>query len=139
MYDIFYFHGLDSFLSDAKRKILEKFGNLTAPTFNYRDGNYLNNILDSFDDANMESTVLIGSSFGGYVANMLSVAYDISSLVFNPALSYRTFDLESGGKQFPNNIKSLAYIVLGKKDTVVRFKDNLDFISEHLKGPKKVR
>ena len=99
MYDILYFHGLDSSLSEAKRKILEKFGNVTAPTFNYRDGNYLNNILDFFDNEDMESTL---------------------------------------PKPFPNNIKSLSYIVLGKKDIVVRFKDNLDFISEHIKGPKKL-
>ncbi len=85
----------------------------------------------------MESTVFIGSSFGGYVANMLSAVYDMPCLVFNPALAYRTFDLELP-KPFPTNITSLSYIVLGKKDIAIRFKDNLDFISELIKGPKKL-
>jgi len=137
MHNIFYFHGLDSFLTDDKRKILEKFGKVTAPTFNYRDPQTLNNILESFDDLDMKSTIFIGSSFGGYVANLLSVGYDKPCLLFNPALAYRNVDLTLE-EPFDPAIKSVSWFVLGEKDDVVNCNDNLEFISKHIKGPKKV-
>ncbi len=136
MYNILYYHGLDSFLSDEKKIILEKFGKVTAPTFDYRNPAVLQYINNSFSEL-PESTVLIGSSFGGYIANILSTGYDLPSLLFNPALAYRNIDLNME-EPFNGNITSLCYIVLGKQDDVIKCKDNVDFISKHLKGETEV-
>lgn len=137
MTDILYFHGLDSSLSDEKRNILNPFGNVIAPTFNYRDPKVLLGITDLFDDLDIETTVVIGSSFGGYLANVFSVSYDMPCLLFNPALAYRSVDL---ALEMPldKDILNLSFVVLGKQDEVIHYEDSLNFISQHFKGPKQV-
>ena len=137
MYNIIYFHGLDSSLSKEKRTILEQYGNVTAPTFNYRNPTVLNNIIGMFEDIDMKNRVLIGSSFGGYLANLFSLYLDIPCLLFNPALAFRSFDLDIAK---PENlfIQSLSYIVLGKNDEVINADSNLHFIETNFLGPTKV-
>ena len=58
-------------------------------------------------------------------------------LLFNPALVYRSVDLAQE-KPLDNHILSLSYVVLGKQDDVINYKDSLDFISQHFKGPKEI-
>ncbi len=135
-YNIKYYHGLDSFLSAEKRNILERFGNVTAPTYDYRDAEVLKSINETFDDST-ESAVLIGSSFGGYLASLFSAAYDIPCLLFNPALVCRSIEFLED-KFFDREITSHSYIVLGLKDDVINCADNLVFIKEHLNGPKEI-
>ena len=137
MYNIICFHGLDSSLSIDKRNVLNEYGKVTAPTFNYRNLDVLNSINDMFDDIDPKSTVLIGSSFGGYLANIFSLYYDIPCLLFNPALPYRSIDLSISEPE-NSNIKSLSYIVLGKKDEVINANANLRFIETNFLGPTKV-
>lgn len=136
LYNILYYHGLDSFLSDDKKNILETFGKVTAPRYDYRNPDVLQNINNSFDGS-LENTVLIGSSFGGYIANLLALGYDLPCLLFNPALAFRSIDLAQD-LPFNSNIKSLSYIVLGKKDKVINYADNLAFIKENFKGPLQI-
>lgn len=137
MYNIIYFHGLDSSLSYEKRIILNGYGKVTAHTYDYRQANIINSLNDLFDEIDTESTVLIGSSFGGYLANLYSSYYDIPCLLFNPALAYRSIDLaiQKPGRTF---IKSLSYIVLGKNDEVINADANLHFIAANFHGPKKI-
>ena len=87
-YNIRYFHGRESFLSEEKSSILESFGNVTSPIFNYKAQGELQHIVESFDEM-LPNTILISSSFGGYIASVYSAAYDIPSLFFIPALKYR--------------------------------------------------
>lgn len=137
MYNIIYFHGLDSSLSPEKRIILEQFGNVTAPTFNYRNPTVLSNIIEMFEDIKMENRVLVGSSFGGYLSNLFSLYLDIPCLLFNPALAFRSFDLDITK---PENlfIQSLSYIVLGRNDEIISADANQNFIEENFKGPTKI-
>ena len=135
-YNIIYYHGMDSFLSDDKRSILEKFGKVSAPTYDYRKPEVLQSIADDFDDP-IEDTIVIGSSFGGYLANMFSIAYDVPCLLFNPALPYRSIDLDMD-QPFDSAINSLSYFVIGKEDEIIKCEDNLRFIDKFVKGPKEV-
>lgn len=135
--DILYFHGLDSFLSEEKRNILNLFGKVTAPTFNYRDPGVLPGITGLFNDLDMKSTAVIGSSFGGSLAYIYSVKYNIPCLLFNPALATRSVDLTLE-KPLDRSNSNLSYIVLGKQDDVINYKDSLTFISQHFKGPKDI-
>lgn len=134
---IIYFHGLDSSLSAEKRKVLSQFGKVIAPTFNYRDSEVIAGIGDLFDDIDLHSTVLIGTSFGGYLANVNSLAYDIPCLLFNPALAYRSVDLTMA-EPFDAYIQSSSYVVLGRLDDVIKCDDNLLFINQQFKGPTEV-
>ena len=49
-YNILYYHGLESFLSVEKNIILEKFGNVTAPKFDYRIPGVVESIKYSFKE-----------------------------------------------------------------------------------------
>ena len=137
MYKIIYFHGLDSSLSIEKRTVLQQYGNVTGPRFDYRKQSVLNNIIEMFEDIDMKNRVLIGSSFGGYLANLFSLYLDIPCLLFNPALAFRSFDLEIP-KPESLFMQSLSYIVLGKKDEIINADANLHFIEENFKGPTKI-
>ncbi len=134
---ILYYHGLDSVLSNEKREILEMFGTVTAQHYNYRDEGVLANITETFDETKIDDTVVIGSSFGGYVAQMLAMAYGMPCLLFNPALSFRSIDTKLDIK-FDTAPAQLSYIVLGRKDDVVNCADNLAFITSYIKEPKKI-
>ncbi len=137
MQNIYYFHGFDGFLTHEKRKILEPFGNIIAPTFNYRDPQTLIEIKESFSDKDLNGAVFIGTSFGGYVANYFATIYDKPSLLFNPALLFRTLKM---GLDAPlvSNLKSLSYFVLGEKDRLLNCSDNISFITQNIKGPKEI-
>ena len=135
-YHIVYFHGLDSSLSDEKRKVMAPFGSIYAPTYDYRDANVLSAIADSFDEL-PEYTVFIGSSFGGYQANIYSSLFDLPCLMFNPALKFRQVG-KALDKLFPKDRLSISYVVLGKQDDVIDYKDTQKFINKHFKGYKEV-
>jgi uncharacterized protein len=135
--NIYYFHGFDGFLTNEKRKILEGFGNVIAPTYNYRDAQTLTQIKESFYEKDLNLAVFIGTSFGGYVANYLSSVYDKPNLLYNPALLFRTLKM---GLDAPlaSNLSSLSYFVLGEKDSLLSCHDNVRFINEYIKGPKEI-
>lgn len=133
-HNILYFHGLDSSLTLKKRQVMELYGNVTAPTYDYRNPTILEGINRDF--VYDENTVLIGSSFGGYLANIFSSKYDIPCLLFNPALAFRSIAGIAGSKdELENNITNLSYIVLGEKDTVTNAELNRVFINQHFTGP----
>ena len=133
-YNILYFHGLDSSLTLKKKQIMEIYGNVTAPTYDYRDLKILEGINRDFEYD--ENTVLIGSSFGGYLANIFSAKYDIPCLLFNPALAFRS--IADSEDEFENNITNLSYIVLGEKDTVTNAELNRAFINKYFAGPTEI-
>ena len=134
-YDIIYFHGLDSSLNEEKRKALEGYGSVIAPTYDYRNPVVLENIEKTFKFSN--NTVLAGSSFGGYLANLFSTKYDIPCLLFNPALAVQSIagltKLDNKRESKNNN---LSYFVLGKQDTVVSAEASLLYIDKYIKGTK---
>ena len=133
-YNILYFHGLDSSLTFKKRQVMELYGNVIAPTYDYQNPTILESINRDFECD--ENTVLIGSSFGGYLANFFSSKYDIPCLLFNPALAFRSIsDIAGSEVKLENNITNLSYIVLGKKDTVSHAELNRAFINQYFTGP----
>ncbi len=132
---ILYFHGLDSFLSDDKKIILEKYGIVEAPVTNYREFNiyqFLDPLLKT------DATVVTGSSFGGYIGYTLAQQVNLPCLLFNPALIGRSINAEYVKGNEPAIMTSLSYIVLGKKDEVINCAENFDYISKNVKGPKKI-
>lgn len=130
MKKILYLHGLDSFLNDEKRNILEKYGYVLAPNINYRENS---NIYSLFlEELKKESIdVIIGSSMGGLIGYYLSNKINKPSLLFNPALPYQSV-LQIIDKNNIAHSSSLKYIVLGKKDIIVNYYDNLDFLNKNI-------
>ena len=135
---IFYFHGYNGYLTNEKREVLQQFGKVIAPTFNYGTAKTLPQIIDSFKDVDLQSAIFMGTSFGGYVISVLNEKYDIPGLLFNPALPYRIMIEPGREHHFEKKLDSLSYFVLGKQDKLVRCQDNLDYISKYVKGPKDI-
>ena len=126
--NILYLHGLDSKLSDEKKAVLEKFGNVYAPDLNYyEDPDAIETILDYYPD--VEINAVIGSSMGGFAGYYVANALDRPALLFNPALVKRSVHQNIPEKK--NSYNSLKQIVLGQQDEVVDPADTLKFLSKN--------
>ena len=137
LYDIIYFHGLDSSLSLEKRQALELYGKVTAPTYDYRNPEVLEQIEKSF--TYVDNSIIIGSSFGGYLTNLFSTRYDIPSLLFNPALAVQSIPgMATLSNELFSNNSNLSYFVIGKKDTVVNADSSLVYINKYIIGLKEI-
>ncbi|MBX0333009.1 hypothetical protein K3G39_07140 [Pontibacter sp. HSC-14F20] len=128
MKSILYLHGYNGSLSPAKQAILERYGNVAAPAIAYDKPDYFKKLTDLARTAD----VIIGSSFGGHTAYLLSLLYDKPTLLFNPAFVTKSPAPDLGGIAIPNSKTSHTSIVLGKLDNVIMYRDNLAYVSREL-------
>lgn len=132
-----YLHGLDSFLSDEKRIILEKYtNNLIAPSIDYRKDPYtIQTLLERYQNQKTDEKIelVIGSSMGGLTAYYLSWFWQIPCLAFNPALPYRSTIQELPALPVSvNNEKNprqkYLRVILGRHDDVINPFDTLPIL-----------
>ncbi|WP_071530848.1 YqiA/YcfP family alpha/beta fold hydrolase [Pontibacter sp. BAB1700] len=128
MKHILYLHGYNGSLTTAKRAILERYGNVAAPAIAYDKPDYFKKLIDLANTAD----VIIGSSFGGHTAHLLSLLYDKPALLFNPAFVTKSPVPDLNGLAIPVYKSSHTFIVLGKQDHVILYNDNLEFVSGKL-------
>ena len=128
-----YLHGLDSFLTDEKRTILEKYtDNLIAPLIDYRKDPYtIQTLLNRYKDEKIE--LVIGSSMGGLTVYYLSWFWQIPCLAFNPALPYRSIiqelpELPTVLDEKPNPRTAFLRVVLGRHDDTIKPFDTLPLL-----------
>lgn len=128
-----YLHGLDSYLTDEKRIILEKYTtNLVAPLINYRQDRYtIQTLLERYKDEKIE--LVIGSSMGGLTAYYLSWFWQIPCLAFNPALPYRSTiqelpELPTSINNEKNPRQAYLRVILGRHDDVINPFDTLPIL-----------
>ena len=128
--NILYLHGLQSKLSQEKRRILEKYGNVFSPDIDYSNAHIQpQRILENY--SNIEINVVIGSSMGGLNAYLISEMIGRPALLFNPPLGkYEIQELLFE----PGYTKSLSpkQFLLGGKDEVVDPGETLAFLAKHL-------
>ncbi|QED37859.1 hypothetical protein FK178_09040 [Antarcticibacterium arcticum] len=125
--NIVYIHGLDSKLSNDKKEILQKFGNVIAPEVDYySNANAIESLIEKLK--NEEVQVIIGSSMGGFAAYYISTALQKPALLFNPALKNRS--VEQIIPSVPISAPCFKQFVLGNLDDVVNPGDTLAFISK---------
>ncbi|OEY72801.1 YqiA/YcfP family alpha/beta fold hydrolase [Salegentibacter salarius] len=128
--NILYLHGLNSKLSDEKREVLEKYGQVFAPDINYSDKHFQPDlILKEFP--NTEFNVVMGSSMGALNAYAISEIIGRPALLFNPAL-VKYSEIEFSHK-FTRGL-SPKQILLGGSDDVVNAADTLIFLGKNLKN-----
>lgn len=122
---ILYLHGLDSHLQTDRRSVLEQYGSVEAPTFDYLNTPNLFSMLSSeyqYIDA------IIGSSAGGLIAYYLAQKLQKSCLIFNPALPFR--QQMPFSVNFDENYNQFMVIVLGVQDEVISCWENLRILKE---------
>lgn len=127
--NILYLHGLESKLSEEKRKLLEPFGNIIAPDMDYfSNPKMFQWLYETYKNEKIDC--IIGSSMGGFMGYYLAMAFNCKSLLFNPALSQRSVLQETPEHLKPKD-KTNFQLVLGWDDTVVSAKETLTFIKQN--------
>ena len=110
MKKILYLHGLESEQGGTKVSFLATKGMVYAPEMNYETLD-----LDEFIHTLGMPDLIIGSSMGGYVADIIGSRLGSDVLLFNPALHSREIDPEY---EYYNN-GYIRTIVLGTEDNVI--------------------
>ena len=110
MKKIVYLHGLESEPGGPKVSFLAEKGTVYAPAMDYKTLD-----LDEFIYTLGMPNLIIGSSMGGYVADIIGSRLGVDVLLFNPALHNRGIDSEY--EYYGENYKRT--IVLGTEDNVI--------------------
>ena len=108
-----YFHGLESKQGGPKVAFLETlFDQVFAPKMDYRENP---NLFDEELEASQGSSLIIGSSMGGWFGYLVATHTGCPTLLFNPAVHSRSIALDiEPGKQAANH-----WVILGEQDTVI--------------------
>jgi len=110
MKKIVYLHGLESEPGGTKVSFLAEKGMVYAPEMNYESLN-----LHEFILTLGMPDLIIGSSMGGYVADVIGSRLGVDVLLFNPALHSRTILVNH--EYYSNQYKRT--IVLGTEDKII--------------------
>ena len=110
MKKILYLHGLESKQGGTKVSFLAEKGMVYAPEMNYESLN-----LHEFILTLGMPDLIIGSSMGGYVADVIGSRLGVDVLMFNPALHSREIAVNH---EYYNN-KYKRTIILGTEDDVI--------------------
>ena len=110
MKKIVYLHGLESEPGGTKVSFLATKGAVYAPAMDYKTLD-----LDEFIYTLGMPDLIIGSSMGGYVADIIGSRLGVDVLLFNPALHSREIDPDY---EYYNN-KYKRTIILGTEDDVI--------------------
>jgi predicted esterase YcpF (UPF0227 family) len=119
MKKVLYLHGLESNQGGKKVDFLANEFIVHAPEMDYKS-EHLSYQLDNIM-VNFKPDIIIGSSMGGYVADILAEKYGIPSILFNPALHNRSFDpaIEYPIEGEQVELQERKVVVLGKNDDVI--------------------
>jgi predicted esterase YcpF (UPF0227 family) len=110
MKKIVYLHGLESEPGGTKVSFLATKGAVYAPAMDYKTLD-----LDEFIYTLGMPDLIIGSSMGGYVADIIGSRLGVDVLLFNPALHSREIDPEY--EYYGNTYERT--IILGTEDDII--------------------
>ena len=110
MKKIVYLHGLESESGGTKVSFLAEKGMVYAPKMDYETLD-----LDEFIYTLGMPDLIIGSSMGGYVADIIGSRLGVDVLLFNPALHSRRIDPEY--EYYGNTYERT--IILGTEDDII--------------------
>ena len=119
MKKVLYLHGLESNQGGPKVDFLANEFIVHAPKMDYTDPDLNTKMLFTMQD--LKPDFIIGSSMGGYVADILAEKYGVPAILFNPALHSRsikpTIQRPVAGEEA--DLQERKIVVLGKNDEVI--------------------
>jgi uncharacterized protein len=117
MLSVIYLHGLESGQGGEKVEFLTANSMVYAPDIDYKNFTYrdFKKLIQIAQDCDL----IIGSSAGGYLANIIATHVGCDVLLFNPAFHSRSFELDAGIKPLPECTYYERTIVLGLEDDVI--------------------
>ena len=119
MKKVLYLHGLESKQGGPKVDFLADEFIVHAPKIDYKDPTIQNQL--DFVMRQFQPDLIIGSSMGGYVADILAQKYGVSAILFNPAVHNRSFEpaIEPLVEGEQADLQQKKIVVLGKNDEVI--------------------
>lgn len=114
MKKVLFLHGLESEQGGPKVNFLSSVSYVYAPAMEYKNKHWsIDKLIDLVDECNPD--LIIGSSMGGYLADVIGSYTGIEVLLFNPALHSRTlnYNLQYGKDGYKRTI------ILGKDDNII--------------------
>ena len=119
MKKVLYLHGLESNQGGPKVDFLTNEFIVHAPKMDYTDPDL--NIKMLFIMQDLKPDFIIGSSMGGYVADILAQKYGKPAILFNPALHNRSFDpaIEYPIEGEQADLQERKIVVIGKDDDII--------------------
>jgi len=119
MKKVLYLHGLESKQGGPKVDFLANEFCVHAPAMDYENPMIQNEL--EFIMRQFNPDLIIGSSMGGYAADILAEKYGTPAILFNPALHNRSFDpaIEYPIEGEQAEIQEKKLVVLGKDDEVI--------------------
>lgn len=151
---IFYFHGFNSGeQSSTYNRIKAVYPNTKLVKYNFMEPEKAYQEIDSFlrgQSLDATYTVFIGSSLGGYWANLFCSVFGIQTILINPSLNPADSMLKYVGQEFTCNGNIYLFreenaagyksrplrvyprvVFIGKKDDVVDYKETETTLSGH--------
>lgn len=113
--EIIYLHGLESKQGGPKVDFLATKGFVHAPSIDYENFTY-NDFYDLLHYVSSDS-IIMGSSMGGYLADIIASHKGCTALLFNPALHSRSLKIDPNIKYDYNYANKI--VVLGEEDEVI--------------------
>jgi predicted esterase YcpF (UPF0227 family) len=127
MKKVLYLHGLESDQGGPKVDYLSSKYLVCAPKLDYKDPNCFQNIFDLLQDDDFD--LIIGSSMGGYLGFIMGEIFEISTILFNPAVHSRSFEPNN---QFKPKLGNTAhYVVLGGKDDLIHADQTVEYLDSY--------
>ena len=127
---VLYLHGLDSNPAPEKVNVFSALGyEPIAPHLFYREDPKVILKIENLIETHQPDWIT-GSSLGGYTAFWMGLKYGLPTLLFNPALAFRSKD--PGFIQVPDHLNTVQrLIILGLKDDIVLPQDTLNWLEEN--------
>ncbi|MFK8296287.1 YqiA/YcfP family alpha/beta fold hydrolase [Capnocytophaga canimorsus] len=120
---ILYLHGLDSFLQDDRRAVLQQYATIDAPVLDYKN---TPNLFEKLQETYHDADAIIGSSAGGLVTYYLAQALQKPCLLFNPAITFRS-EMPIATR-FNRSYTQYMQIVIGLQDEVLPSWQSLELL-----------
>jgi predicted esterase YcpF (UPF0227 family) len=119
MKKVLYLHGLESKQGGPKVDFLANEFCVHAPAMDYENPMVQNEL--EFIMRQFQPDLIIGSSMGGYVADILAEKYGKPAILFNPALHNRSFEpaIQPPIEGEQAELQEKKVVVLGKEDEVI--------------------
>lgn len=124
---ILYLHGLDSFLQDDRREVLQQYATVFAPVLDYKN---TPNLFQTLQEEYHDVDAIVGSSAGGLVTYYLAQALQKPCLLFNPALAFRSeMPIVTN---FNRSYSQYMQIVIGLQDEVILPWQSLELLRDDI-------
>jgi uncharacterized protein len=128
-----YIHGYRSAPDEGKNKALEDKGyTVIYDHYDYDDPNIRKHVFDNLLKQGENVDIIVGSSLGGYIGYWLSCALNKRAILFNPALSRQTVEINIPKNELMlSRSKGNRTIILGTDDDVVDPHQTIDWLKTH--------